>query len=246
LRQPYTGCNPRGLLISHDKPLCKKILTYHRIPTPRFVVYPPHHAVKVRRRLNYPLLVKSPVEDASLGISQASIVHNAEKLEQRVHFVHEHFESDALVEEYIEGREFYVGVIGNHRLQSFPVWELVFKKMPDDVPKIATRRVKWDLAYQKKYDITTEEAHDLPDALAKKIARLCKRIYRVLHLTGYARLDMRMTDDGRLYVLEANPNPNLSEGEDFAESAKAVGFSYAKLLQRIITTGLNYQAAWQM
>ncbi|MEX2285526.1 MAG: ATP-grasp domain-containing protein [Planctomycetaceae bacterium] len=246
MRLPYTGCNPRGLLLSHDKPLCKKILTYHRIPTPQFVVFPLGKKVKPRRRLTYPLLVKSPIEDASLGIAQASIVHSDEKLKDRVEFVHEHFQTDALAEEYIEGREFYVGVLGNRRLQTLPVWELLFSKMPDDVAKIATRRVKWDLAYQKKYGIATSAAEDLPAGMAEKIARLCKRIYQVLNLSGYARMDLRMTEDGRVYVLEANPNPNLSNGEDFADSAKKAGLSYGDLLQRILTLGLNYQAAWRL
>lgn len=246
LRQPYTGCNPRGLLISHDKALCKKILSYHRIPTPGFVVYPPGQKVRVRKRLNYPMLVKSTVEEASLGIAQASIVHSDEKLIERVQFIHERFNTEALAEEYIEGREFYVGVLGNQRLQTFPVWELLFNKMPEEIAKIATRRVKWDLAYQKKYGIVTEAAKNLSSSVVDRITRLCKRIYKVLNLSGYARMDLRMTEDGRIYVLEANPNPNLSNGEDFAESATKVGYTYDTLLQRILTLGLNYEAAWRV
>ncbi len=245
MQQPYTGCNPWGLLLSHDKPLCKKILMYHRILTPKFVVFACGRKIEPRRRLKYPLLVKSPVEDASLGISQASIVHNDDKLEERVSFVHQHFQTDALVEEYIEGREFYVGVMGNTRLQAFPVWELMFSKMPDDVAKIATRRAKWDLAYQKKHGITTHGAKNLSASLQSRIARLCKRIYRILNMSGYARIDLRMTEDERLYVLEANPNPNLSRGEDFADSAQAAGIKYPELLDRIIGLGLRYEADWQ-
>jgi D-alanine-D-alanine ligase len=245
LQQPYTGCNPRGLMLAHDKALCKKILTYHRIPTPKFFVFPVGRPVRPAKRMVFPLLVKSVMDDASLGISQASIVYNEEKLKERIRFVHEQFRSHALVEEYIEGREFYVGVLGNHRLQTFPVWELLFTKMPDDIARIATRKVKWDLEYQKKHGITTEAAKDLPPAVLEQMAALSKRIYRVLGLTGYARMDFRMSDDGRIYVLEANPNPNLSYGEDFAESAETVGIDYDALLQRIMHLGLTYRAAWR-
>lgn len=246
MRQPYTGCNPRGLLLSHDKGLCKKLLAYHRVPTPRFLEFEPERAVKPPKKLKYPLLVKSVQDDASLGISQASIVHNEDKLRERIHFVHENFQSTALVEEYIDGREFYVGVMGNHRLQTFPIWELSFTKASDDVPLLATRRVKWDLKYQKKIGVQTGAAKDLPDTLASRIEQLAKRTYKVLNLTGYARMDFRMSAEGDLYVLEANPNPNLSRGEDFADSAEAVGIDYAELLQRIVNMGLRYRAAWQV
>jgi len=245
MRQPYTGCNPRGLMLAHDKPLSKKILTYHRIPTPHFAVYALGRAVKPLRRLKYPLLVKSTMEEASFGISQASIVSSDAKLKDRVEFVHEQVKTDALVEEYIEGREFYVGVMGNHRLQTFPVWEMLFKNMPDDLAKIATRKVKWSPDYQKKHGITTLAASDLPDDLVRQLDRLSKRIYRALTLSGYARMDFRMREDGSIFVLEANPNPNLSYGEDFSESAEVVGISYEDLLQRILNLGLRYEAAWK-
>ncbi len=245
MRQPYTGCNPRGLLLSHDKALCKKILAYHRIPTPRFAVFPIGRKVRPARRLRYPLLVKSTIEDASLGISQASVVHSDAKLLDRIQFIHETVLSDALVEEYIEGRELYVGVIGNIRLQTFPVWEMVFDDWPEELARIATRKVKWDEKYQKKYGIKTQSATDLDDSTRQKILAVSKRIYRVLTLSGYARLDFRLSNDGRVYVLEANPNPNLSFGEDFAESAETVGVSYEALLQRIIGLGLRYRAAWK-
>lgn len=244
LRQPYTGCNPRGLMLAHDKALSKQILTYHRILTPRFVVYPQKRAIKPTKRLNYPLLVKSASEEASLGISQASIVTSDEKLKDRVAFIHENVQSDALVEEYIEGRELYVGIVGNQRLQTFPIWELEFKK-GGDVPLIATAKVKWDYEYQKKLGVETSAAKDLPDSLANSIIRQCIRTYKALFLTGYARIDLRLGQDGRAYVLEANPNPNLSYGEDFAESGDASGLTYENLLHRIITLGRSYKAAWR-
>jgi D-alanine-D-alanine ligase len=245
LRQPYTGCNPRGLLLAHDKALCKQILAYHRILTPKFTVYPLKRAVKPTRRLVYPLVVKSVSEEASLGISQASIVTSDEKLKDRVEFVHEHVQSDALVEEYIEGRELYVGILGNQRLRTLPIWELQFTKGGDKVPLIATAKVKWDADYQKKLGVETARAKDLPDGVESRIVKQCVRTYRALFLTGYARIDLRLAEDGRAYVLEANPNPNLSFGEDFAESAEAIGISYQTLLHRIITLGRSYKVAWR-
>lgn len=244
LKQLYTGCNPRGLMLSHDKVLCKQILAYHRILTPKFVTYARKRAVKPTKRLKYPMLVKSATEDASVGISQASVVHNDEKLKDRVEFIHEHVKSDALVEEYIEGRELYVSIMGNQRLQTFPIWELRFTKT-DEVPLIATRKVKWDAEYQKKLGVETGAAADLSEAATASIIKQCIRTYRALFLSGYARIDLRLAADGRAYMLEANPNPNIAYGEDFAESAEAGGLHYVTLLQRFIGLGLSYQAAWR-
>ncbi len=162
MRQPYTGCNPRGLLLSRDKSLCKQLLAFHRIATPQFTVFRRGARIHVPRKLRFPLFVKSTVEDASLGIAQASVVEDAAKLKERIEFVHEQVKSDALVEEYIEGRELYVGVMGNERLTRLPVWEMVFGSMPDSLAAIATRKVKWDKRYQAKYGITTHAADDLP------------------------------------------------------------------------------------
>lgn len=245
MRQAYTGCNPRGLMLAHDKALCKKILMYHRISTPRFAVFPRGRKVTPPRKQAYPLLVKSVIEEASLGISHKSIVRDDARLKDRVAFVHDELKTDALVEEFIEGREFYVGVIGNKRLQTFPVWELLFKKLPENIPNIATAKVKWDTKHQKKLGIETRAAKNLPPGAAEEMAKLCKRVYRVLCLSGYARMDLRMRPDGRCYVLEANPNPNLSYGEDFAESAETVGMSYESLIQRILGLGLSYHPEWR-
>lgn len=246
LRVPYTGCNPRGLLLTHDKALSKKVLTYHRVLTPRFTVVPMGRVVRRPKRLELPLLVKSVSEDASLGIAQASVVYDDEALKQRVQFIHEKVQSDAIVEQYIEGRELYVGLIGNARVQAFPVWEMKFDKMPEGIARIATRRVKWDPKYQERHGIRTGAAEGLPPALTDKIYRLCKRAYRALYMSGYARMDLRLTEDGRVYLIEANANPNLEYGEDFAESAESVGVGFEALLQRIINLGLQYQAAWRI
>jgi D-alanine-D-alanine ligase len=244
MQQPYTGCNPRGLLLSKDKALSKKVLSFHRIPTPRFAVFPIGRTVHRPKKLSFPLFVKSVVEDASFGIAQASIVHTDELLADRVKFVHEKTGDDAIAEQYIEGRELYVGVIGNTRLKTFPAWEMDFGKMPDDVAKIATSRVKWDSKYQEKHDITTRLADDVDAATQDRISKLCKRVYRALSMSGYGRMDLRMTESGEIYVIEANANPNIEYGEDFAESAETVGISYEALLRRILNLGLSYKAAW--
>lgn len=246
MRQPYTGCNPRGLLLSSDKPLAKKILAYHRIRTPKFFVVPRGKKPRQRVYFEYPLLVKSVSEDASLGITQSSIVRNDAQLQERIDHVHNVLETDALVENYIEGREIYVGIFGNRRLTTLPIWEMVFKNAPAGMPQIATARVKWDLAYQKKLGIETLEAKNLDATVQKRIINTCKRVYRALSLSGYARMDLRLSDQGDVFVLEANPNPNLSFGEDFAESAEKIGISYPALLQKIITLGMNYQAEWRL
>ncbi|MEM1067744.1 MAG: ATP-grasp domain-containing protein [Planctomycetota bacterium] len=244
MQQPYTGCNPRGLLLSKDKALSKKVLTFHRIPTPRFTVFPIGRTVHRPKKLSFPLFVKSVVEDASFGISQASIVHNDQALAERVKFVHEKTNDDAIAEQYIEGRELYVGVLGNTRLTTFPAWEMSFGNMPDDVARIATSRVKWNRKYQLKHGITTHAAQDLDEATQERVSRLCKRVYRALSMSGYGRMDLRMTDSGDIYVIEANANPNIEYGEDFSESAECVGVTYSALLQRILNLGLNYKAAW--
>lgn len=239
LKLPYTGCSPRGMMLARDKGLSKKILSYHRIRVPDFAVFPRRRPIKRPARLKFPLFVKSLVEEASLGIAQASIVDDDEKLKERVSFIHERIGTDAIAEQYIEGRELYVGVLGNRRLRVFPIWELKFTKASDDVPLIATAKVKFDLRYQKKIGVVTCEATDLAPEVAQRIVKLSKRIYRNLSLEGYARIDMRMTPDGGVYVLEANPNPQLACGEDFAEPARAVGLSYEALIQRIIDLGLR-------
>jgi D-alanine-D-alanine ligase len=245
MKLPYTGCNPRGMMISRDKALSKQILAYHRIPTPGFAVFRKGMRYRIPRRLKYPLFVKSATEDASFGISQASVVSDLERLRERIEFIHEQTHSDALVEEYIEGRELYVGVLGNERLRSLPVWEMDFGTSADVLAGIATRKVKWDRRYQAKHGIRTGAAQNLPDGCAAYLDKLSKRIFRALYLSGYARMDFRMRPDGSVFVLEANCNPNISREEDFAESALAAGLEYPALLEQIIRVGNNYQAAWR-
>ncbi len=246
MKQPYTGCNPRGLMLAHDKVLCKQILQYHRIPTPQFTVYELGNKITPPKKMTYPLFVKSATEDASFGLSKQSIVNDADELVEQVQSLFDETKTDALVEEYIVGREFYVGVLGNSRITTLPIWELLMTKLPKGEPNIATEQVKWDYAYQKKLGVKTEAATNLSKEMSAKIIRLCKRIYKSLFMTGYARIDLRVTEDGRIYVLEANPNPNLSYGEDFAESAHVAGVEYGDLIQKILSLGLSYRPAWRM
>jgi D-alanine-D-alanine ligase len=247
MKRRYTGCNPRGLMLAHDKALSKQVLTFHRIPVPEFGVFPMDRVFRrAPRRLGFPLLVKSLTAEGSVGIARASLVHDEKQLRERTEFVHRQLGTDAIAERYIDGRELYVGVWGNRRLATLPLWELRFTTGPDDGPLIATEKVKWDWEYQKKKGIVYGPAADLPPALRDSIERVCKRTYKVLNLSGYARIDLRLTPDGRIFVLEANPNPDLSHGGEFAASAENAGISYDEVLERVLQLGLSYRAQWQV
>jgi D-alanine-D-alanine ligase len=245
MKTPYTGCNPRGLTLTHDKALCRKILGYHRVPGPRFAVFPMNRKVKRPKRLEFPLFVKSAVEDASLGISQASVVTSDEKLAERVKFIHERVGTDALVEEYIEGREIYVSVLGNDRLATFPILEMDFGRMPEDQYRIATAKVKWDEAYQERIDLTVNPITGLDPAIERRIASLAKRVFRALEMSGYARIDMRLDEAGQPHLIEVNANPDLASDDLFAETAGLAEIKYPQLLERILRLGLNYRAQWR-
>ena len=243
MHQPFTGCNPSGLTFAYNKPLMKQILAFHRIPIPHFKVFPRGKGVRRARWLSYPLIVKSTSEHGSEGISQASVVTSDEKLKERVEFIHTRLQTDAMAEEYIEGRELYVGVMGNNRLEAFPIWEFQFGNLPDGSQAIATSKMKWDTKYREKLGVTTGPAKNLPPGFEELMSKLCKRIYSILGLCGYARMDFRLTADGKIYLIEPNPNPDLGREEDFAESAKATGVSYEDLIQRVLNLGLRSQAA---
>ena len=240
LKVSYTGCNPRGMIISRGKALSKKLVLYHRIRVPDFAVFPMGRKVRRPPRLAFPLIVKSLIEHASVGIAQASVVDSDEKLAERVRFIHERVQTDAIAEQFIEGRELYVSVVGNERLTAFPAWELVAEKKPDDAPLIATRKVKHDLEYQQRHGIDIRAAQLAPEQAAH-LAHVSKRIYKILELTGYARIDFRLGADGQFYFLEANPNPEIAEREEFASAAKAAGVAYPELLQRLINLGIRQQ-----
>jgi D-alanine-D-alanine ligase len=243
LRQAYTGCNPRGLTLGRDKALSKKILHYHRIRVPGFRVFPRHAPIRKEpsrqlRKGDFPLIVKSLVEEGSHGISEASVVHNDAKLRERIEFIHDSIGTDAIVEEFIDGREIYSAALGNHVVTVLPTWELRIENLRADAPLVATRRVKWDTAFQERRGVEIGAAV-LDDAVVADVRRTTKRIYRLLGLTGYARIDFRLDATGRLYFLEANPNPDIGLGQEFPGAAEAAGLDYEEMLHKILNLGLQ-------
>src|SRR5713226_8044506 len=236
---PFTGCGSTGLTLCKHKGISKKILHYHGIHVPNFVVIPRGQRVGRPKQLKFPILVKPVKEEASYGISQASFVETDEQFRERVAFVHEKYASDAIAEEYIEGRELYVGLMGNVRLTVFPIRELVFREVPPNEPKIATYKAKWDEEYRKRWGLDGRFAEDLEPTLVAEIGQTCKDIYRLLTIDGYARIDLRLTADNKIYFIEANPNPHLAADEDFAQSAAKAGLKYPQLIQAIIRLGMT-------
>src|ERR1700686_1888933 len=212
MRIPYTGCKPRGLVLARGKDLSKTLVHYHRIPVPAFAVFPMRRKVRRPARLALPLIVKSLNEDGSYGISQASVVDTDAKLAGRVHFIHQRIGTPAIAEQYIEGREIYVGVLGNDRLRVLPVWELEFGNMADGDWPIATEKVKHDTDYQERRQILHGPAKNLAPELAARIQAIAKRIYRTLELDGYARIDFRLSADGVPYFrLSRQPKPDICD-----------------------------------
>jgi D-alanine-D-alanine ligase len=235
----FTGCGSTGLTLCKHKGISKKILHYHGIHVPHFVVIPRGQRVARPKQLKFPILVKPVKEEASYGISQASFVGTDEQFRERVAFIHEKYNSDAIAEEYIDGRELYVSLIGNIRLTVLPIRELVFREVPPNEPKIATFKAKWDDEYRKRWGLENQFAEDLDPQLVSQIEETCKRIYRLLTIDGYARIDLRLTADGKVYFIEANPNPILANDEDFAVSAGKAGLTYAQLIDRIVRQGMK-------
>jgi D-alanine-D-alanine ligase len=231
---PFTGCGAMGMTLCKHKDISKQILNFHRIRIPQFVVFQPGKKIVRPRYLKLPAFIKPLKEEASYGIAQASLVETDEQFAQRVAFIHEKFKQDAIAEEYIHGRELYVSVLGNDRLQVLPIREMVFHEIPPDEPRFASFKAKWDDDYRKRWGITNQFASDLDPGLVKRIERVCKRIYRLLDITGYARLDFRLPQDGQIVFIEANPNPILAADEDFAQSAAKAGLAYPQLIERII------------
>ena len=238
---PYTGCNPRGLLLASDKALSKKLLTYHRIRVPKF--YTIHNDKKINlsqvSKLPYPMIVKSTIEQGSIGIAQSSYVSTPEELCQRAEQLFSMLDGDAIAEQYIEGRELYVTIMGNKRLHVFPTRELIFGNIDDNIRPIATYNVKWNKKYRDRWGIGYQFARNLPAKVADNIPKLAKRIYRALEITSYARIDLRLTERGEIYVLEANPNAAIARDDEVAFSADKAGIPYEKLIQRILNLGLQ-------
>ncbi len=236
---PFTGCGATGLVLCKHKGTSKKILGYHHIHVPNFVVIPRGQRIARLKRPKFPLLVKPVKEEASYGISQASFVTSDEQFRERVAFIHEKHDADVIAEEYIEGREFYVSVMGNLKLTVFPMRELVFGEVPPNEPKIATYKAKWDEEYRKRWGLQNQFPEGLEPALVAQIEETCKRIYRLLTIEGYARIDLRLTAANEIYFIEANPNPILAADEDFALSAGKAGLTYPHLIDRIIRQGMK-------
>ncbi|HJZ84155.1 MAG TPA: hypothetical protein VKN99_03250 [Polyangia bacterium] len=235
----YTGAGPDALLLCKDKALAKKVLAYHRVRVARFLVS--HHArpLKRLRRFVYPAFVKPIGEESSDGIAKDSFARDEAEAVERARFIHDKFGTDALIEEYIEGRELYVSVLGKHRLVVFPPRELHFGNIPDDVPKFATFKAKWDDSYRKKWGIKNIPATELPEGVPAQLAKVARKVYRVLKIRGLGRVDFRLTAQGELVVLEANPNPSLAQEDDFAQSAAAAGIEYDVLIQKILDAALS-------
>lgn len=242
MQVPYTGCHPRGLILARDKALSKKLLAYHHLAAPKFAVFPRRRRVVRPKGLEFPLIVKSLVHEASLGISQASLVDTDEKLRDRVAFIHDRHASDVIAEQYIPGRELYVGMLGNGRVQVLPVWELLFENLAPGALPIATASVKHNPAYQERRGIFQQRAEDLPPGVREHVIRTTRHIARILDLDGYARIDYRLSPEGKLYFLEANPNPDIAQSEEFASAAEAAGMPYPELIQRILRLGLQRAA----
>lgn len=236
---PFTGCGATGLTLCKHKGISKKILSYHGIHVPNFVVIPREQRIGRPRQLRFPILVKPVKDEASYGISQASFVQNEEQFRERIAFIHEKHNSDAIAEEYIEGRELYVSLMGNTRLSVFPIRELIFREVPPTEPKIATYKAKWDEEYRKRWGLKGQFAEGLDAALVAEIEQTCKDIYRLLTIDGYARIDLRLSADNNLYFIEANPNPHLAADEDFAQSAEKAGLTYPQLIDAIIRLGMR-------
>ena len=229
---PYTGTGPSGLLLCRDKALAKTILNHHRVKVPDFASLPVG-TTRLQRRMDYPMIVKPALMDGSDGISRSSIVFNETELAERAEMLHSRTQQPVICEAFVHGREIYVGVLGNRQLTVLPARELRFDASAEEGPKIATARVKLDEAYRKKWNIQYTFA-ELDPEMERKIARVCKRIYRVLHLRDYARIDLRISPEGVIYCLEANPNPDLTMGDELSEAAERAGISYEQLIARIV------------
>ncbi len=232
----YTGAKPDGIILCKDKALAKKVLHYHRLRVPHFVISPESRPLKRLRRFVFPAFVKPVAEESSDGIARASFAKSEEEALERARFIHEKFHCDALIEEYIEGRELYLSVLGYRKLMVFPPREIFFEQMPDDEPKFATFKAKWDETYRKKWGIKNGPAGELPAGLPEKLARMARKVYRVLKIRGLGRIDVRLTPAGEVVIIEANPNPSLASDEDFAQSAAAAGIDYDTLIQKLLDT----------
>ena len=236
---PFTGCPAQALSLCHTKSFAQSLLIPLGIRLPKALVFPIGVTQRPLNTLRFPVIVKPLSEEGSEGISQSSFAENEDKCLERVRFLHENMGAAAYVEEYIEGREIYAGIIGNTRLTVLPLREMVFQKVPDDQPKFATFKAKWDDAFREKWGIKNIFAKDLPDPVLREIDVVSRTVYRSLGLRGCGRLDMRVTKEGEVFVLEVNPNPNLAPDDEIAMAAQKAGMSYPQLIQKMLSLALK-------
>jgi D-alanine-D-alanine ligase len=228
---PFTGAGPHALFLAQDKVLAKKLFTFHGIKTPQFAT---SYRGKVEHidDLDFPLMVKPASEDGSVGIDSGSVVHSMKELMERVSLLQERFHCPALIEEYIEGREIYVGVLGNDTPEALPAVEIDLSKLPKGMPRIAGREVKWEKGTEA-YDCTKAVVADVQGELRERILQTALAVYRVLELRDYARIDLRVTPEGEIFVIEANPNPWLAPEAELAIAAAQAGRTYPQLIGEI-------------
>jgi D-alanine-D-alanine ligase len=233
----YTGSSPAGLFLAGDKSLTKKVLGFHSIQTPEFATLY-RGAVDWAGNLSFPVIVKPPQEDSSLGITSASVVHEIKDLFARIDQLQSEYQTPVLVEQFIEGREFYVSVLGNANPEALPVIELDFSSFPADRPRIASWNAKWgedgegsgaEFAGTRSIFPT-----NVPDELVERMQRVAIEAFNALQLRDYARIDLRVSDSGEIYVLEVNPNCYLERESDFSRAAKQHGLYYDALVARLV------------
>ena len=237
---PYTGSSSKTLFLCNDKALHKKILRFHRIRVPRFHTFYRQHRVWLPKKLRLPLVVKPLADEASRGISQASVVDNSDSLAERVRFIHEKMQMDAIAEEYIPGRELYVSIFGNKRIRVLPFREMKFGNyLEEDEPRIATYKAKWDKKYREKWGLKNVFCGKLANGVQEELEDICKRAYHALNMQSYARFDVRVTQNGRTFIIEANANPNLAKNDEIAQSAEKAGIPFDKLVNKIVLLALK-------
>ena len=239
LNVPYTGSGPSALLLAQNKGLTKKLLAFHGIWSADFAVYPHGQFDIGPSKLRFPLIVKPLTEDASIGIAESSVVKNDEALASRIAYVHEKIGCGALVEEYIEGRELFVGVLGNEKPVVLPPVELDFSKSTNDKLRVYSFKAKFDSGYRDKWGIQSVFSKDLKKETLATIEGICTTAYQALGLRDYGRLDLMLAPDGALYVIEVNPNPNIAENEDLPNAAEQIGLAYTDFAEKIIRLALD-------
>ena len=229
----YTGSGPGELYLSQDKGLTKKLLAFEDILYPRYAIFSRQATFETGGNLRMPLFVKPLRSDASLGIGGKSLVHDAAALMERVAAIHKELEDSALAEEYIDGREFYVGVLGNAQPKALPPIEIDFTGFPEGVPKVMDSKAKWD-EKSKEYKGTKSVIASLPDELRARLQKVAVDAYRALRVRDYGRVDLRLTETGDIYVLEVNASCYLEKSGEFAMAAGASGLDYPRLIERIV------------